>query len=196
MIRAQKIANRIASLPEPFTVIGVPGTGLFQHFLIDTEIYQLAGFRDALSKQDIEFSLFERWSHLVLDDLHEEAAPDYILPFLDRFTPADIQPDRRIELERVAPGRRLGIAEHDAELHANLVDEDDRRLRFRDGGRELSQGLRHQSGLKAHVGIAHLAFDLSPWRQRSHRIHDNHIDGTAANERLCNFQGLFTRIRL
>ena len=51
---------------------------------------------------------------------------------------ADVQADRGVELERVAAGGRLGVAEHDADLHADLVDEDDRAVGFLMGGGELA----------------------------------------------------------
>ena len=39
----------------------------------------------------------------------------------------NIHAHRGVELERVAAGRGFRVAEHDADLHANLIDENDHR---------------------------------------------------------------------
>ena len=73
---------------------------------------------------------------------------------------ADVDAHRRVELQRAAAGRRFRIAEHHADLLAQLVDEDEARLRLRDDAGELAQRLRHQPRLQAHLRFAHLAFDF------------------------------------
>ncbi len=111
-------------------MIGIPCAGLFEHFSIDAEIHQLTRFRDPLREENVELRLFEGRRHLVFDHLHADTTADDFLPLFDGFDPADIQADRRVELECIAAGGRLGIAEHYAELHADLIDKNDRRLRF------------------------------------------------------------------
>src|SRR3546814_1579612 len=49
---------------------------------------------------------------------------DDVVAILDRADAADVEPDAGIEFQRVAAGRRPRIAEHDADLHADLIDED------------------------------------------------------------------------
>jgi len=66
-------------------------------------------------------------------------------------------------LSAFAAGGGLGAAEHHADLHADLVDEDDHAVGLLDGGGELAQRLAHQAGLQAGQRIAHLAFDFGPW---------------------------------
>src|SRR5690242_21269241 len=61
---------------------------------------------------------------------------------------------RRVELERPAARRGLRIAEHDADLLAQLIDEDRGRVEPRERPRELPHRLRHQPGLEADVGVA------------------------------------------
>src|ERR1700755_2335292 len=51
------------------------------------------------------------------------------------------------EFQGVAAGRRLRAAVHDADLHADLVDEDDQRAGLGDRGGQLAQRLAHQSRL-------------------------------------------------
>ena len=64
---------------------------------------------------------------------------DDFLAVLDGADAADVEAHRSVELERVAAGRGLGVAEHHADLHADLVDEDDDRVRALDVARELAQ---------------------------------------------------------
>ena len=77
-----------------------------------------------------------------------------------------------------------GTAEHHADLHADLVDEDDHRVRALDVAGQLAQRLRHQARLQADVRIAHVAFDLRLRRQRRDRIDDDHVDRLFAGIRL------------
>jgi hypothetical protein len=64
------------------------------------------------------------WSDLVLHDLHPDPVAERLGAVLQRLDPADVEADRRVELERAAAGRRLRVPEHDADLLAQLVRED------------------------------------------------------------------------
>ena len=67
--------------------------------------------------------------------------PIDFLAVLDGADAADVEAHRGVELERVAAGRGLGVAEHDADLHADLVDEDDDGVGALDVAGELAQRL-------------------------------------------------------
>src|SRR6516225_4118954 len=95
---------------------------------------------------------------------------------LDRADTADIDAHRRVELERVAAGGGFRIAEHHADLHTDLVDEDYDRARARNYRGELAQRLRHQARLQPHLRLAHLALDFGAWHQRGDRIDHEHVD--------------------
>ena len=133
---------------------------------------------------------------LVLDDLDLRADADDRVAVLDRRDPADVDADRGVELQGAAARRRFGVAEHHADLLADLVDEDERRLRLRDDRGQLAQGLGHQARLKAHVRVAHLALDLGLGDERGDRVDDDHIDRVGAHEHLGDFQRLFAGVRL
>src|SRR3989344_1718178 len=96
------------------------------HLFAEREYFSLA--RDALSIHEIEFDASERCGDLVLHDLHTMAAAHDFVTLFYLGDAADIDAHRCIEFERLAPGRRFRIAEHDAYLHAYLVDKDDDRL--------------------------------------------------------------------
>ena len=61
---------------------------------------------------------------------------------------------------------------------------------------EFAQGLGHEPGLGAHLGVPHIAFDFGPGHQGRHRIHDHDVDGVGAHQDLGDFQGLFPGVRL
>ena len=89
-----------------------------------------------------------------------------------------------------------GRTEHHADLHADLVDEDDHAVRLGDRSGQLAQRLAHQAGLEAGQAVAHLAFDFGARRQRCDRIDDQHIDGAGAHQRVGDFERLLAGIRL
>ncbi len=62
--------------------------------------------------------------------------------------------------------------------------------------RQFSQGLRHQPGLKPHMGISHLTFDLRFGDQGRHRVDNDHIDSPAPDQNLCDLKSLFSGIGL
>src|SRR6202035_1770998 len=101
-----------------------PGAALLDHFALGPLVDQVAFARDALAIHDVEFGLAERRRHLVLHDLHPRPAADHRLAILDRADAPDVEADRRVEFQRAATGGRLRVAEHHADLLAELVDED------------------------------------------------------------------------
>ena len=115
---------------------------------------------------------------------------------LDRSDAADIEAHRGIKFQRIAAGGGLRRAEHHADLHADLVDEDHHGIGAVDRGGELAQRLAHQAGLQAGLAVAHLAFKLGARHERGDRIDDQNVDGAGANERIGDFQRLFAGIGL
>src|SRR5581483_11070177 len=85
---------------------------------------QLAFVGCALAVEDFELGLPERRSDFVLHYLDAGFRTDHLLALLNRTDTADVQPHGSIELQRVAAGGGFRVAEHHADLHSNLVDED------------------------------------------------------------------------
>ena len=108
----------------------------------------------------------------------------------------DVEADRGVELQRAAAGRRLGVAEHDADLLAQLVGEDQRGVRAGDGAGQLAQGLAHEPGLDAHEAVAHLAFDLGARHEGRDRVDDDAVDAAGADERLGDLERLLAGVGL
>src|SRR3546814_5981189 len=98
--------------------------------------------------------LISDWSSDVCaSDLH-------LVANLDGGEAADVEADRGIELQRMAAGGGLRVAEHHTDLHADLVDEDHHGVRLGDRGGQLAERLAHQAGLQAGQAVAHLAFQF------------------------------------
>src|SRR5439155_2961847 len=91
---------------------------------------------------------------------------------------------------------RLGIAEHDADLLAKLVDEDETAFRFRDCAGELPQRLRHEPRLQPHLRVAHFAFDFRLRHERRDRVDDDDVDAVRSNEYLDDLERLLAVVRL
>ena len=162
----------------------------------ETEIDEVAGPRDPFAIHDVELRRAEWRGDLVLDHLELGPAADRLLAFLDGADPPDVDPDRGIELESATAGRRLGIAEHDADLLADLVDEDEAGFRLRDDPGQLTQRLRHQARLQPDVAVSHLALELGARDKRCDRVDDAHVERARADEHLEDLERLLAGVGL
>src|SRR5881396_2098036 len=193
---AQEIASVLAALADAVATEGVPGTGLLDDALLGRDVDQLSLLGDAAAVQDVELRLAERRRHLVLHHLHLGAAADHLVAVLEGAEAADVEPDRGVELERVAARRGLRVAEQDADLHADLVDEDDDGPRLGDGAGQLAERLRHEPRLEAHLRIAHVALDLGARDQGSDRIDDQHVERPRAHQGVGDLERLLAVVGL
>ena len=71
-----------------------------------------------------------------------------------------------------------------------------RGLRLADGAGQLAQRLAHESSLKPHVRVAHLALDLSSRRESGHRVDDHDVERAAADQQLGDLQSLLAVVGL
>ena len=94
------------------------------------------------------------------------------------------------------PGGGFGVAEHDADLLAELVDEDEAGRRLRHHRGELAQGLRHQPRLQADLRIAHLAVDLRPRHEGGHGVDDDDVGSARPHQHLDDLEGLLAVVGL
>ena len=140
--------------------------------------------------------MLERRRHLVLKHPDAGLVADDLVAILDCADAADVEANRRIEFERVAAGRGFRGAEHHADLHADLVDEDHQRVGLLDVGRHLPQRLAHQARLQTDMGVAHVAFDFRLRRERGDGVYDDHIDGPGTHDHVADFERLLAGVRL
>src|SRR5262245_11421105 len=195
-IVAQELLRVLAPLPDARLSIGDPGAALLEELVVDPHVDEVAGPRDALPVHDVELGGAEGDGDLVLHDLELGAAADGLLALLDRADPADVDPDRGVELQGAAAGRRLGVAEHDADLLADLVDEDEARLRLRDVSGQLAQRLRHEPRVEPDVPVAHLALELRARNQSRDRVHDADVQCAGSNQDLEDLESLLAGVGL
>src|SRR5579871_3314827 len=196
LVVCEELARGLAALADSLAAEGEPRSRLLDHIGLHAEVEQLAGLGNAVAVHDVEFDLLERRGDLVLDHLHARLVADHLVAVLDRADTTDVEADRGIEFERIAARRRLRVAEHDADLHPDLVDEDDKAVRARDRARKLAQGLAHQTRLQAWKLVAHLAFELGLRRQSGNRVDHHHIDAPGAYERVGDLERLLARVGL
>jgi hypothetical protein len=169
---------------------------IFDDVVGDGQVEHVAFAADAFAIEDVELGFAEGRGYLVLDDLDLGAVAGDDVAFFDGGDAADVDADRGVELEGAAAGGGFGIAEHDADLLADLVDEDERGAGLGDAAGELAQGLRHEAGLQAHVGIAHFAVELGLGDEGGHRVDDQNVNGAGADQGLGDFEGLLAAIGL
>src|SRR6187401_1244158 len=142
----------LPALAEPLLVEAEVGARLLNDLPLEPSLEDRALPGDPRAVDDVELSLLERRCDLVLHDLDPNAVPDRLDAFLERLDAADVEPDRRIELQRAPARSRLGRAEHDADLLAQLVREEADRVRAVERAGELAERLAHQPGLETDVG--------------------------------------------
>src|SRR5690348_157131 len=144
LILLEEIAGVFAALADALARVAVPRAGFLNDVVGDGEIEHIALTADAFSVENVELGFAEGRGHLVLDDLDLGARADDGIAFLDGGDAADVDTDRGVELECATAGGGFGVAEHDTDFFADLVDENQRGagLGYRSG--ELAQGLRHQ----------------------------------------------------
>src|SRR6266511_3423035 len=192
----EELLGVLPPLAELVTLVGEPGPALLDDLLGDAHVDQAALLGDALAVDDVELGQAERRGQLVLDHLHADPGSDHLAAVLQIVYLADVQPDRRIELQGSPAGGCLGIAEHHPDLLAQLVDEQRRGLEPGEGTGQLPHGLRHQPSLEADVRVAHLALDLRLGNQGGHRDHHHDVDGTGADHDVGDLQGLLAVVGL
>src|SRR5690606_32111873 len=124
---------------------------------------------------DVEFHLFERRSDLVFDDFDASLVADDLVALFDGADAADVQTHGGIEFQCVAARGGFRVAEHDADFHADLVDEDHHAIGALDRGGQFTQGLAHEAGLQTRQGIAHVALDFGLWYQSGDRVDDDQV---------------------
>jgi len=162
-----------------------------------SEVEERTGAADALVIHDVELALGEGRRDLVLHHLDLGAvADDLAIRRLQLVLAPNVDADRGEELQRAAAGRRLGVAEHHADLFANLVRENADALGLADHGGEAAHGLRHQAGLRAHRHVAHLAVELGLGDEGGHRVDDDDVDRVGADEGLGDVERVLARVGL
>ena len=145
---------------------------------------------------DVELGLLERRRDLVLDDLDPGAVADGVGAVLERLDAADVQAHRRVELQRLATGRGLGLPNITPIFSRSWLMKIAVVLGVAERAGDLAQRLGHQAGLQADVAVAHLALDLGPRHQRGDRVDDDEVDRAGADQHVGDLQRLLAGVGL
>src|SRR3989339_228392 len=186
----------LTSEPKLFLAERIGITALSDHAGRYAHIEEVAGNGDTLVVHDVELAGAKWRRNLVLYDLHLRAVANDLFGLFDLRASTDLDAYRGIELQRVAASGGFRIPEHHANLHANLIDENDRAMRLVDDGRELAERLRHEPRLQAHMRIAHVALDFRLRGECGNRVDDDHVHRVRSHKRLDDFKRLFPVVRL
>src|SRR5579875_5350 len=111
----EEVPRVLLALTELVALIGVPGAGLPHDPLFHAEVDKPAfpAYPDAV--EDVELRHLEGRADLVLHDLHAGPVTDRLGAVLERLDPPHVQPDRRVELQRLPAGGRFGaVVDHHA----------------------------------------------------------------------------------
>src|SRR5690606_11030202 len=122
---AQPLHGALPSLADALAAIAEVTAGLVDELALHPQVEALAVALDALPGGGIELGILGGRCDLVLHHLHTGARADGLVAGLDEAPTAELDAQRRVELQRVATGRGLRVAEVEPDLHADLVDEDD-----------------------------------------------------------------------
>src|SRR5579863_5251491 len=134
----EESAGVFAALTDALAVVAVPGARFLDDIVGNGQVEDVAFAADAFAVENVELGFAEWCGHFVLDDLDFGAGADHLVAFLDGGDAADVDANGGVELEGAAAGGGFGIAEHDTDFFADLVDEDQCGARFGDRAGELA----------------------------------------------------------
>ena len=160
-----------------FTVVLNKGTSLIEDTILYSEIEYVTNLGNTFVIHNIKFGRAEWGGNLILHDLNLGAVTDDIFTIFNLTDTANIDTDGSIELQSVTTSGSFRVTEHHTNLHTNLVDENDSGLGLRYNGSELTHGLGHQTSLKTHLSITHIAINFSLRHKGSNRVDHDEIDG-------------------
>src|ERR1700722_12405142 len=118
---SQELLSIFSPLADALARIAKPRASLFNYTGLDSQIEQLASSADAFTIHDVKFDLAERGSHLVFYNFDARLIAHNLVSLLYLTCTTNLQPNRRIELQRIAPGSRLRIPKHYADFHTDLI---------------------------------------------------------------------------
>src|SRR5690625_260543 len=122
----QEGAGVYFTLPELIALIGVPSTRFADKSVLNTEVKQATFARDSTAVNNIEFGLFKRRSHLILDDASARAVSDRSRSLFQGLDPTHINAHRRVELQSLTTRGGFWASKEHTNLFAQLVNEERR----------------------------------------------------------------------
>mmetsp|Transcript_23849 Transcript_23849/g.75064 ORF Transcript_23849/g.75064 Transcript_23849/m.75064 type:complete len:379 (+) Transcript_23849:232-1368(+) len=182
-----------APLRHVLPLVAVPAAAARHDLGLLGRVEQAGHGVDALAEEDVQLHELEGRGHLVLHDLDLDGDAR-VLP--RDLLPPHVEAEAAVVLERVAARGDLRRAVDDADLAAELVEEDDGAVGLGQRARDLPQRLGHEPRLRADLHVAHVAVELHARHERGHRVHDDDLHSAAADELVHDVQRHLARVRL
>src|SRR5262249_13150785 len=132
LVILQELLGVLAALAKPFAIVREPCTALLNNVLLGADIDDAAFLGNAFAIHNIDIRLLKRRRDFVLYNLDLRAVADDVVALFDRLHAANVKTNAGVEFEGASARRRLRIAEHDANLLTQLVNEDRDRFRLAD----------------------------------------------------------------
>src|SRR5581483_643203 len=178
LIVFQELTGILTALSNTLALVAEPRSGLLKNVLVHGNIQQIGFLRNPFPINNVKLGLAEWSRDFVLDYLYLRTRTSNNIAVLDRGNTANIGADGCVEFQGAATGCRFGIAEHDPDFFADLVDKDQAGPRLRNCSGKLAERLRHQPCLQTHVAVAHFAIEFGLGDKRGDGIDDQHINCT------------------
>src|SRR5215213_4566807 len=118
----QCLLGVLPALAQTFAFVREPGATLLYHALHHCQVEQVTFARNAFAVHDVKLTFTKRRRDFVLRNFHFRTIAGHAIAVLDRADATNVEPQCRVKLERAAATGRLGTAEHNPDLLANLVD--------------------------------------------------------------------------
>lgn len=193
----ENLLGGVASLGDLGAFVADPGAAFFEDVFFESEIQEGTGGGNSLVIHDVEFRFGKRRGDFVFDDFEfGPVADDRTFGTLDRSDAADVATHARIEFERLAAGRGLGVSKHDTDFFADLVCENNDGVGLRDEGGQLAQGGAHEAGLGTHDGVADFSLEFGFRDESGNGVNDDNVEGVRADEGFADAEGFLARAGL
>ena len=125
-VQLEEFPGVLPALSQFVVAVGEERSGLLDQPGGDSQVDEVSFFADAVAEEYVEFRNPKWQSYLVLDDTRLYPGADHLGPLLDGIGAPQVDSNRTVELQRSSSGGHLGIAEDDANLLSELIDEHDR----------------------------------------------------------------------
>ena len=140
-VGAQIFYRLLPALTYLLVIVAEPAPALHDEPVLHAEVDETAEGGYPRAVHDVELRHLERRRDFVFDYFGFDAVAYDVAAVLYGLRSPDVDADRGVEFERLAPRRGLGAAVHHAHLLAELVDEDDGTFALGGDGGELAQSL-------------------------------------------------------
>src|SRR5690606_19155216 len=129
----QDTFHPIPSLTELGITVAKPGTGFLDNIEVNSQVNDFTDLRDTFSEHNIKLCNTERRRNFILNNLHFDPVPRYLIRIFNLRGSADVQTNGSVKFKGITTGSRLGVTKHNTDLFTQLVDKYTAAICFRNG---------------------------------------------------------------